>query len=131
MKTEARKWPAIAVAAFLAVVIGLARAQAQTLLNREGSATNARILVVTGMDYPGHLWRQTTPVLVEQLRKDSRLQVFTVEDPHFLDSPALHRYDAVVLFFMNWEQPAPGAPARENLRRFVAGGKGLMLLHFA
>ncbi len=32
---------------------------------------------------------------------------------------------------MNWETPAPGEQARENLRRFVESGKGLMLIHFA
>jgi type 1 glutamine amidotransferase len=36
-----------------------------------------------------------------------------------------------VLHFMNWEQPSPGEAPRANLRRFVEGGKGLMLVHFA
>ena len=93
--------------------------------------TPARVLLVTGMDYPGHHWRQTAPVLAAAIGKDRRLEVFTVEDPHFLDSAALARYDAVVLHFENWEQPAPGPNARENLRRFVEGGKGVVLLHFA
>jgi type 1 glutamine amidotransferase len=91
----------------------------------------ARVLLVTGMDYPGHHWRQTAPVLAEALRKDRRLEVFTVEDPHFLDSAALARYDVAVLHFENWEQPAPGLKARANLRQFVEGGKGVVLLHFA
>jgi type 1 glutamine amidotransferase len=91
----------------------------------------ARVLIVTGQDYPGHKWRLTTPVLADLLKKDRRLDVRVVEDPHFLDSPALQRYDAVVLHFMNWEQPAPGPIARANLRQFVAGGKGLVLVHFA
>ena len=33
----------------------------------------ARVLLVTGIDYPGHVWRQTAPVLAEALRKDPRL----------------------------------------------------------
>jgi type 1 glutamine amidotransferase len=90
-----------------------------------------RVLIVTGQDYPGHKWRLTTPVLAEQLKKDRRLELRVVEDPHFLDSSALGRYDVVVLHFMNWKQPAPGAGARANLRQFVAGGKGLVLVHFA
>jgi uncharacterized protein len=100
-----------------------------------GQTTNrssvVRVLLITGVDYPGHLWRQTAPVLVEALRKDSRLSVFTVEDPNFLDSAALQKYDVIVLHFQNWEEPGPGHTARENLRKFVQGGKGLMLLHFA
>lgn len=92
---------------------------------------HARILLVTGQDYPGHPWKQTAPALALELGRDTRLEVVTVEDPHFLDSGALARYDAIVLHFMNWEQPAPGEKARENLRRFVEGGKGLVLVHFA
>ena len=53
----------------------------------------ARILLVTGVDYPGHHWRETAPVLAEALRKDPRLEVFTVEDPGFLDSAAINKYD--------------------------------------
>jgi len=97
------------------------------------NATNgqARVLIVTGIDYPGHLWRQTAPVLADALRKDSRLTVFTMEDPWFLDSEAIEKYDVLVLHFQNWQQPGPGEKARENLRRFVESGKGLLLLHYA
>jgi len=91
----------------------------------------ARILLVTGVDHPAHLWRQTAPVLAEALRKDPRLEVFTVEDPGFLDSPAINKYDVILLDFQNWQQPGPGERARENLRQFVAEGKGVALGHFA
>lgn len=91
----------------------------------------SRVLIVTGQDHPGHKWRQTAPVLAELLQQDSRMQVRVVEDPHFLDSSALHRYNVVVLHFMNWETPAPEPAARENLRRFVNDGGGLFLVHFA
>jgi uncharacterized protein len=91
----------------------------------------ARVLLVTGVDYPGHLWRQTAPVLAEALRKDSRLEVVTMEDPAFLDSAAVTNYDLIVLHFQNWQQPGPGERARENLRQFVEDGKGVALVHFA
>jgi type 1 glutamine amidotransferase len=70
-------------------------------------------------------------VLRQQLLQDPRFQVAVVEDPHFLDSSALERYDVIVLHFMNWESPSPGEKARDNLRRVVAAGKGLVLVHFA
>ena len=95
------------------------------------AAEKARVLIVTGVDYPGHLWRQTAPVLAEALRKDPRLEVVTVEDPAFLDSPAINKYDLIILHFQNWQQPGPGEHARENLRQFVEGGKGVALVHFA
>ena len=90
-----------------------------------------RVLLVTGIDYPGHKWRETTPVLVDALQKDARLEVRVVQDPQFLDSAAIGSYDAIVLHFMNWKVPGPGEAARANLRRFVEGGKGLVLVHFA
>lgn len=91
----------------------------------------ARILLVTGMDYPGHLWKQTAPVLKKALEKDNRLEVFVVEDPALLDSSAIDHYDLILLHFQNWQTNGPGEKARENLRRFVANGKGLVLVHFA
>jgi uncharacterized protein len=90
-----------------------------------------RVLIVTGCDYPGHLWRETTPVVRETLEKDPRFEVRIMEDPEFLDSAALANYDVVFLHFMNWERPAPGEKARANLASFVSGGKGLFLFHFA
>jgi uncharacterized protein len=91
----------------------------------------ARIAIVTGIDYPGHLWKETTPVLAAQLRRDPRLHVAVKETPEFLADPTLFEFDAVVFHWMNWEKPAPGDAARENFRKFVAGGKGLVLVHFA
>jgi uncharacterized protein len=104
-------------------------------LGAEGTAALAkektRVLIVTGVDYPGHHWRETAPVLAEALRKDPRLEVFTVEDPAFLDSAAIDSYDLLLLHFQNWQQPGPGERARDNLRQFVSSGKGVALVHFA
>ena len=93
--------------------------------------SKSAILLITGIDYPGHVWRQTAPALRAQLEQDPRLTVTVVEDPRFLDSPSLTNYAAVVLHFQNWETPGPGATARENLRRHVANGGGLVSVHFA
>lgn len=95
------------------------------------AADKASILIVTGVDYPAHLWRVTGPTLKRILEADPRLDVRLVEDPHFLDSAALTNYAAVLLHFQTWEVPGPGAAARENLRRYVANGGGLMSVHFA
>jgi uncharacterized protein len=90
-----------------------------------------RVLLVTGQDWPGHLWRETAPALRQLLEQDKRFAVRIVEDPHTLDSAALTNYHVALLHFQNWQQPGPGVVARENLRRFVENGGGLMSVHFA
>ena len=121
------------VAALLAVwvVLGGGWLSAAPGTSPAPAAQKTRILLVTGVDYPGHHWRETAPVLAAALSKDPRMEVFTVEDPAFLDSPAINKYDVILLHFQNWQQPGPGERARENLRQFVDGGKGVALVHFA
>jgi len=91
----------------------------------------ARILIVTGNDYPGHEWKKTTPALTNLLSKDPRLKVDVLYDPNKLGEVDLKQFDAVILHFMNWETTSPPAQARANLEQFVKNGKGLMLIHFA
>jgi len=95
------------------------------------STPSGRVLLVTGIDYPGHHWRETAPVLKSILEQDRRLKVTITENPESLGSLKAGDWDLVLLHFMNWERPAPGSEAREHLRQFVASGKGLMLVHFA
>jgi len=108
----------------LLTVVAFAASPAKT-------ADSIRVLIVTGYDYPGHKWRLTTPAVRGVLEKDKRFEVRVVEDPAFLESPALNDYDVVVLHFMDWKRPAPGAGARKTPPAFVQGGKGLFVLHFA
>ena len=89
------------------------------------------VLIVTGIDYPGHHWQETTPVLQDELGKDARMKVSVLNDPYKLDETDLARYDVLLLHFMNWEKPDPNEKAKENLRRFVDGGGGLVVIHFA
>jgi uncharacterized protein len=134
--TLARRFAERCAMAFVAL-LGMVCFDAASAVGAETASAPApakektRVLIVTGVDYPGHLWRETAPVLAGALKKDPRLAVFTVEDPGFLDSPAIQKYDLLVLHFQNWQQPGPGERARENLRQFVEGGKGVALVHFA
>ena len=90
-----------------------------------------KVVIVTGIDYPGHKWKETAPVLAAELRKDPRLKVDVVETPEFLASEKLADYDVAVLHFMNWETPDPGEKARQNLVDFTKKGGGLVAVHFA
>jgi type 1 glutamine amidotransferase len=89
-----------------------------------------RVLIVTGRDYPGHLWRETTPAIRAALEKDQRFVVFVSEDPEIMATPIHERYDVMVLNYCNWEQPMPRQPVLDGLADSVAKGLGLVALHF-
>ena len=103
------------------ILIGTASAEDQ----------NKKVLIVTGIDYPGHKWKLTAPVLAKAIAADKRLEVTVTEEPNDLAKDSLGDYDVIVLHFMDWEVPDPGPEARANLQRVVRSGKGLVLVHFA
>ncbi|MBN2594706.1 MAG: ThuA domain-containing protein [Sedimentisphaerales bacterium] len=90
-----------------------------------------KVLIVTGVDYPGHKWKLTAPVLAKAIAADKRLDVSITEEPNDLAKQSLGDYDVIVLHFMDWEVPDPGPKARANLKRVVKNGTGLVLVHFA
>ncbi|TKJ36676.1 MAG: hypothetical protein CEE38_10230 [Planctomycetes bacterium B3_Pla] len=94
-------------------------------------AQSKKVLIVTGIDYPGHKWKLTAPVLAKAIAADKRLEVTVTEKPGDLGKDNLSDYDTIVLHFMDWEVPDPGPKARANLKRVVKNGKGLVLVHFA
>lgn len=93
--------------------------------------SGGRVLIVTGEDYPGHKWKQTTPVLKKQLEQDDRLQVEVLQDLSKLASVQLDDYDAVVLHFKNYDPDSPGRAGLESLSKYVEQGGGLVSVHFA
>jgi hypothetical protein len=102
------------------------------LLKKHTETAKKRVLIVTGDDYPGHVWRETAPELAGILREDPRLEVSVTECPMTLGSPLMSHYDAAVLHFKNYTERLPlGPPAREGLVRFAESGRGVVLVHFA
>jgi type 1 glutamine amidotransferase len=106
------------------------------LAGEEGAATPPaqpvkRVLLLTGEDYPGHKWQETTPVLRAQLEKDTRLSIQVVEDLKFLRSADLEKFAAIVVHFKNYDPAVPGPEGQQNLARFVREGGGAVLDHFA
>ena len=65
------------------------------------------------------------------LEKDTRSEVVVTEDPHQLESDKIHEYDVIVLHFQDHQVPAPGEKARENFKKFVNNGGGVVVVHFA
>jgi uncharacterized protein len=113
----------------LTAIVSLAKPV--SLHAKDADVKTKKVLIVTGNDYPGHKWKLTTPVLQNAISRDPRLLVTVTEKPSSLASPDLFDYDVIVLHFMDWETPDPGPKARSNLQKFVADGKGLVLVHFA
>ena len=89
------------------------------------------VVVLTGIEYPGHPWRQTAPALADLLLKDPRLDVDILEDATLAQAAKLRNYKVCVLNYMNWEKPDPPAEALATFQKFVADGGGLVLVHFA
>jgi type 1 glutamine amidotransferase len=92
---------------------------------------DGHVLIVTGEDYPGHKWKQTTPVLKEKIEQDDRLHVDVLQDLSKLAAARLVDYDAVVLHFKNYDPNSPGRAGLDNLLKYVEQGGGLVLVHFA
>jgi len=82
-----------------------------------------KVLIVTGVDYPGHKWKLTAPVLAKAIAADKRLDVTITEKPGDLASDKLGDYDVIVLHFMDWEVPDPGPKARANLKRVIQSAR--------
>ncbi|HOE10562.1 MAG TPA: ThuA domain-containing protein [bacterium] len=90
-----------------------------------------RVLIVTGCDYPGHHWRETTPEVRRALEENPRFQVFVCEDPEIMATSIHERYDVMVLHYCNWEQPMPRQAVLDGFANSVRQGLGVVALHFA
>lgn len=90
-----------------------------------------RCLIVTGEDYPGHKWQETTPVLKSALERNGRIKVDVAEDLKVLRTSRVMDYDVLVMHFKNYDPTVPGREGFEQLARFVRQGGGLVLVHFA
>lgn len=120
---------AILAALAAAALVGAATEQKQP----EGKPPEekARVVIVTGVDWKGHKWRETAPAVRRLLERDGRFEVKIVETPDFLASDELFEFDELVLHFKNYEPLKQQEKAKANLAEFVRRGNGLVLLHFA
>ena len=101
------------------------------LLRRTATTAAKRVVILTGDDYPGHLWRETGPEYATLLRTDPRLEVTLSESPALLGSAVLASYDAVFLDFKNYDNRIPTtAPLWKNFEQYIQNGGGLVIAHF-
>jgi uncharacterized protein len=115
----------------LVVCLAILAACLPATANEPNKADHIRVLLVTGVDDPAHLWKQTAPAIRKVLEQDKRLDVRIVEDPDFLAAPSVGDYDVILLHFKNYTPLPHEAEVRKNLVNFVKQGKGLVVFHFA
>ena len=89
-----------------------------------------KVLVVTGLEYPGHKWMQTAPLIVKLLTEDKRLEVSYTEDYTILARKEIFKYDTLFLNYQNHNEPGPEG-ALKNLTKYIKDGGGMALFHFA
>ncbi len=135
-----RGWArAAALLVGMVVIVGIstsrvpAARQEASNLSDDGPPPSApvRCLVITGEDYPGHRWQETTPVLVEALSQGGKIRVEVLDKLAEMEGVEWGRYDTIVMHFKNYDPNVPGRAAFDALDRFVKGGGGLVLVHFA
>ena len=91
-----------------------------------------RALILTGHQYPGHKWRETTPVIQSSLEQDARFQVSVSTDIEDLAGIVPGSYDVLILNYCNWEDPTGlSEPSKRAFVGYLQGGGGLTLIHFA
>ncbi len=119
---------------FLTCLFASSALVAATAKEPKAAEKPIRVLLVTGVDYVGHHWKETAPAIRKVLEQDKRLSVRIVEDPEFLASPAVADYDVIFLhFFLDGQHQRfqREDEIRENLARLVNQGKGLVVIHLA
>ncbi|MDR3110012.1 MAG: ThuA domain-containing protein [Planctomycetaceae bacterium] len=89
-----------------------------------------RVLLVTGEDYPGHLWRDVCPLIRNNLNLNKDIDCRLTDDLEILAADVIFDYDVLVCYFKNYSPLKRDAAAKKNLAAFVENGGGLALLHF-
>jgi len=89
-----------------------------------------RVLIVTGVDYPGHPWRTQAMLLRQELGASKSLDVRLIENIEVLGTDLIFDYDVLMLNFKNYDPLKREELARKNLVNFMTEGGGLMYFHF-
>jgi uncharacterized protein len=97
----------------------------------EPAAKPIRAVIVSGVDWPGHVWKETGPALRQLLEKDPRFDVRIVEDPNWLAGDGLAECDLCILLFKNYDPLPQEDKIVKSLVDFVQQGKGLAAIHYA
>ena len=98
---------------------------------KKEAGDTVRVVILTGVDWKGHIWKDTAPALKKIVEQNEGFEVTIVEDPNFLASDDLFTFDEIVLHFKNYDPLKDEERAKANLTRFVKEGGGLVVIHYA
>ncbi|CAN5130132.1 hypothetical protein BH23VER1_BH23VER1_15260 [soil metagenome] len=90
-----------------------------------------RALILTGYHHPGHDWEGLTGALREVLGEIPTLAVDVTRDPEILARVDLSAYDVLIQNYNNWDRPGWSPESQAAFRGYLAGGGGLVVLHYA
>lgn len=94
------------------------------------AAEPVKVMIVTGVDYPGHPWRTQAVELRKALTASKKIDVRLVEDIEVLGTNLIFDYDVLLLNFKNYDPLKREEAAKNNLLRYVTEGGGIMCFHF-
>ena len=96
----------------------------------EPEPIKTKMLIVTGVDYPGHPWQTQGLEIRKSLQNSDNIEVRLAEDIEILGTDVIFDYDVLFLNFKNYDPLKRENKAKENLVKFVNDGGGLMYFHF-
>ncbi len=98
---------------------------------QQPAAKPLQVLLVTGVEYEGHPWRETAPRIAKQLETSPEIQVRVEPDYNVLCTDEIFRYDVMFFNFKNYDPLTDDEKALDNIAKFLEQGKGIVLFHFA
>lgn len=110
-------------------------AAAMLLAHSVGSAKAAdekiRVLVITGFDFPSHVWEESARLNAAILEESGRFDVEISSDKEVMAQLPGSDFDVVILNFGFWNEAEPSDEAKSGLLKFAEQGGGVVALHFA
>jgi len=93
--------------------------------------TEYKGLILTGNDYPGHKWKETTPEIKKAVEESGTIYFDISTNINDLYQYDLRDYDLLVFNYCNWEDPDPlWQESKKALKQYVENGGSLMFIHF-
>jgi uncharacterized protein len=103
------------------------------VLQGADAPAKTRVLLITGDDVsPAHDWLSCATATREVLKESGRFEVDVVGSAEVLANDAnLKNVDVIYLMMYNARTPSLSEKGRENLVKFVQGGKGFVVTHLS